>query len=300
LHPLTTLHNQLQDRTGEIAKALPRHIRPDFFIRVAYNAVQNNLDLLTVDRRSFFNACLKAAADGLLPDGREGVIVNYKNKAQWQTMIGGLLKLFRNSGQFKSIATNIIRKGEEFRHFVDEDGEHLYHVPGPSDVEAVGAYAIANLRDGGKMIRVMDMAEINKRRAVSRAKDGPMWRDWPDEAAMKTVLRNLAKRLPTSADLDEIVRRDDNPAAFSDKPDMADDELDQAPSAPAVDPAVDAAFTEGAKARAAGVTRRAVPGHYRAPENNHLSRAWYSGWDSAEPSQTSQAVEVVEEIKNQE
>ena len=70
------------------------------------------------------------------------------------------------------------------------------------------------------MIKVMSKAEIDRRRAVSKARDGVMWRDWWDEAAMKTVLRNLSKRLPSSADLDELMRRDDEDDAFEARPAM--------------------------------------------------------------------------------
>jgi recombinational DNA repair protein RecT len=40
-------------------------------------------------------------------------------------------------------------------------------------------------------------------------------RDWWDEAAMKTMLRNLSKRLPSSSDLDELIHRDDDEEAFT-------------------------------------------------------------------------------------
>jgi recombination protein RecT len=276
LHPLTQLHNQLKDRANEIGAALPAHITPQHFIRIVVTAVQKNLGLLTVDRRSLINACLQAAADGLLPDGREGVILPYKGQAQWQPMVAGLLKKFRNSGQFKSIATNVIRQGEEFSYFIDETGPHLRHVPGPSTAPPIGAYAVANTLDGGTLVKKMDLHEIGKRRAVSRAKDGPMWSDWWDEAAQKTVLRNLSKLLPTSAEIDEIMRRDDDPAAFHKPGEAVIDDLDQP------DPTEQEAFSEGLRARRAGVARRAVPGPYRNAESAHLSRAWVAGWDSVE------------------
>src|SRR4029079_8829555 len=109
-------------------------------------------------------------------------------------MIGGLLTRFRNSGQFKAVTANVVREGEPFKYWIDENGEHLMHEPGDGTGQTVKAYAMAATKDGGTMVKVMTRDEIEKRRNVSRSKDGPMWRDWYDEAAMKTVLRNLHKR----------------------------------------------------------------------------------------------------------
>jgi recombination protein RecT len=177
---------------------------------VAITAVTLNTELLACDQQSLWLACLRAASDGLMPDGRDGAIVPFKDKAQWLPMVGGLLKRFRNSGQFKSISVEIVREGDEFRYWIDEHGPHIYHVPSSGGAKAVKAYAMAETKDGGVMIRVMSETEINKRRNVSRAKNSPLWNEWTDEAWMKTVLRNLAKRLPTSSDIDELLARDDD------------------------------------------------------------------------------------------
>src|SRR4030095_5978581 len=161
-------------------------------------------------RQSLWNACLKAASDGLLPDGREGAIVPFKDKAQWMPMVAGLLKRFRNSGQLKSLDCDIVRSDDEFSFWKDERGPHLRHVPGSGDGKPTRAYAMAETIDGGVMIKVMSEAEINKRRNVSRAKNSPLWTEWVEEAWQKTVLRNLAKRLTVSSDLDELIRSEDD------------------------------------------------------------------------------------------
>jgi recombination protein RecT len=213
-HPLVTFRERLDTRTGELVSALPSHIPVERFKRVAITAVTLNTELLACDQQSLWLACLRAASDGLMPDGRDGAIVPFKDKAQWLPMVGGLLKRFRNSGQFKSISVEIVREGDEFRYWIDEHGPHIYHVPSSGGAKAVKAYAMAETKDGGVMIRVMSETEINKRRNVSRAKNSPLWNEWTDEAWMKTVLRNLSKRLPMSADVDELISRDDDDYEF--------------------------------------------------------------------------------------
>jgi len=331
-HPIERVRVMLDQREEELRRALPAHIPVDRFKRIVLTTCQLNPELVTVDRQSLWIACMRAAQDGLLPDGRDGVILAYKDNnqrsrtfgqvaAQWQPMVSGFLKRFRNSGQFLSITANVVRESDAFEYWIDENGDHLRHTPG--DIGPyVKAYAIAKTRDGGTMIKVMSKAEIDRRRAVSKAKDGPMWREWWDEAAMKTVLRNLSKRLPSSADLDEMMRRDDEDDAFEARPAMpgASPPTADAPREPQAEiveleriadpdtdlpgaedvrgilndepPAddmvgagdVERAFAEGADARRAGSARRAVPGPYREPDASHLAKAWLNGWDQAERS----------------
>ncbi len=334
VNPMETLRGQLERRSEELKRALPTHIPPERFIRVVQTAASLNTELLTVNRQSLWNACMRAAQDGLLPDGREGAIVPFKDNnsrsptngqviAQWMPMAYGLLKRFRNSGQFKSVTANIVHEKDEFSYWIDEHGEHLKHVPLSDEGQPVKAYAVAVLKGGGTMIKVMSHAEIEKRRAVSRAKDGPMWREWWDEAAMKTVLRNLAKRLPTSSDLDDLIRRDDALYSFDtaaaerntpgirahdvagaldyfsgadpnapveetsgdggtidEEPQQQQQPSEQASEPQGSDDAANA-FKEGAKARKAGQTRKAVPPEYRTPEASEFAREWLKGWDSA-------------------
>src|SRR5580765_2547904 len=79
VNPMETLRGQLERRSDELKRALPQHMPPERFIRVVLTAVQINADLLTVNRQSLWNSCLRAAQDGLLPDGREGAIVPFRD-----------------------------------------------------------------------------------------------------------------------------------------------------------------------------------------------------------------------------
>jgi recombination protein RecT len=324
VHPIEVLRGQLETRRKELSRALPTHIPAERFERVVLTACQLNPDLLTCNRQSLWNSCMRAAQDGLLPDGREGAIVPFRDNndrsptkgqtiAQWMPMAYGLLKRFRNSGQFKSITTNIVREKDTFEYWIDESGEHLKHVPVDDTGKPIKVYAVATLKGGGAMAKVMTHADVEKRRAVSKAKDGPMWREWWDEAAQKTVLRNLAKRLPTSSDLDDLIRRDDALYSFDSVADNrpairpadvsgaldhfggVDEPVDRSnppensepnnTSNPEVDSdsgddAIAQAQLAGAEAHKKGMARKAVPPEYRTPDNSHLAKAWLTGWDS--------------------
>lgn len=223
---------QLQTFEPQIAAALPSHIKPERFRRVVVTAINQNPDLLQADRRSLFNSCVRAANDGLLPDGREGALVIFNTKApqkddngrdqwikkvQWMPMIQGILKRARNTGELASVSANIVYEKDGFRYTLG-DSEEIAHEPfiGPDRGQPVGAYAIAKLKDGMVQREFMSVAEINKVRAVSKSKDRGPWVDWWTEMARKTVARRMFKWLPTSSDLSTLFDRDDSMAGEAD------------------------------------------------------------------------------------
>jgi recombination protein RecT len=210
--PMVQLRNFLDQRINEIKTALPAHISPERFIRVVITAAQINPEILACDRQSLWNACMRAANDGLLPDGVEGAIVPFKSKATWIPMYGGLLKKFRNSGEFKWVTAGLVYENDEYDHWIDETGEHFKHRPADDNTgkKIRRVYALATTKDGGSFIADMSVSEVDKRRKMSRAQreDAP-WKVWPEEMMKKTALRQLSKLLPKSSDLDSLMRRDE-------------------------------------------------------------------------------------------
>jgi recombination protein RecT len=201
--------SQVMNRESEFRMALPTHIPVERFMRVVNTAVTGNPDLLTADRVTLFQSAMKAAQDGLLPDGRDGALVIFGGKVQWMPMIGGILKKVRNSGELLSISAYVAYSNDEFEYSLGDE-EKITHRPALDDRGKPRlVYAIAKTKDGGIYREVMTVAEVEKVRAVSRAKNAGPWKDWWDEMARKTVLRRLSKRLPMSSDLDDLVRRDD-------------------------------------------------------------------------------------------
>ena len=205
--PVAVIRQNLEQMAPELKAALPAHVTPEKFSRVAMTAIQNNPDLQNAERRSLFGAIVRLAQDGLLPDGREAALVMFGNKAQAMPMIAGVLKKVRQSGEVAKVSAQVVYENDQFtvRYGFDEDVEHS---PPPLDKprgKAIGAYATAVLKDGSRLLEVMSLEEIEKVRSVSRSgKNGP-WAQWWGEMARKTVMRRLSKRLPMSTDLEEQV-----------------------------------------------------------------------------------------------
>jgi len=221
-NPLIVLHEQLEQRTSQFQMALPAHIPVERFKRVLLTAVQNSPALATADRRTLWNSAMRAAQDGLLPDGREAAMVIYKTKVkdgnreiwidavQYLPMIAGVRKKVRNSGEIATWDVHAVYQKDQFEWELGIE-PFLKHKPfldgDPGAV--IAAYSVATLKSGEKSIEVMSKFQIDKVRAASKAKSGP-WFDWYPEMCRKTVAKRHSKVLPMSTDLDDLLRRDDD------------------------------------------------------------------------------------------
>jgi recombination protein RecT len=213
---------QIDNMKSKLADALPSHIKVDQFNRVAMTAINNNADLISADRTSLLNSCMRCAADGLLPDGREAALVVFGGKAQYMPMVFGILKKLRQSGEIASVTARLVYQNEidagRFSFVIRDGEEQLSHDPlliGERGA-VVLAYATAKFKDGTVQNEVMTKADIEKVRNVSRSKNSGPWTQWWDEMARKTVIRRLSKYLPLSAE-DQRLRnmmRDDAETEF--------------------------------------------------------------------------------------
>jgi recombination protein RecT len=214
--PVQVFRQTLGQMTGQLKMALPAHISVEKFQRVATTAVQTSPTLLDpnkCDRGSLFGALVKAAQDGLLPDGREGAIVPYQGKAQWQPMVAGIMKKVRNSGEVASWDVAAVYEKDEFERLLGDD-QRIFHKPfedgDPGQV--IGAYSIVTFKDGTKSRDYMPRWRIEKARAQGLAKNSLMWAQFYDEGAIKTVIKHHGKRLPMSTDVEALFERDDTMA----------------------------------------------------------------------------------------
>ena len=212
-NPVALARVELEQMEAQFANALPAHIPVERFTRVLMTALQNAPGLMACDRQSLWNAAMKAAQDGLLPDGRLGAIVPYKGKAQWLPMIAGIRQKVRNSGEIATWDVHAVYANDEFDYELGDD-PFIRHKPAGKDRgEIILCYSIATLKSGEKSREVMtieEIEEIRERSSQSKSGNGP-WDDpvFYPEMCKKTVAKRHSKVLPMSTDLDDLLRRDD-------------------------------------------------------------------------------------------
>lgn len=232
-HPALTFRRRLESRRDMFKDLLPPDVPFDRFIAATMAAIHQNPELLQIPQTSLFQALMKCARDGLVPDGEEAVIVPYGKPlatatATYIPMYQGYLRRFRRSGQFEYITADIVRKGDKFRSYIDENGPHFMHEPCWDESAPVEkAYAYATTKDGRyPLIAVVTLTDLNKARAMSRTKseDGP-WARHPEAMYRKTAIRRLAKYLPSVRDVlpdDDAPETPTPPATLAELPSTMD------------------------------------------------------------------------------
>lgn len=228
-HPYEALKRQLEQSKGEFLPLMGgSQENVDAFIRVTLNAVLANPDLLGADRRSLIASCMKAAQDGLMPDGREAVLNIYNVKVkegnverwvqavQYLPMVGGLIKLMY-SGEVAYVDAAAVYANDRFV-FKRGDSPTLEHEPTMSDDcgPLIAAYAVVKLTNGEVKREVMPMRDIKKVREASKAQ-GPTspWAKWPDQMAIKSVLKRINKQLPKPDRFDRAAANDNAALGFA-------------------------------------------------------------------------------------
>lgn len=194
-----------------IKNSLPPDVALDRFTAVTLAAFNHNPDLALADRQSLYNAVVKAAQEGLLPDGQDAVLNVYNTnvapkgrpakwvkKVQFQRMKMGVLKQFKKAGI--DAYSCCVYSNEQVELWNDETGEHIRHkrLPfGKDKGEMVGSYAVAPLPNGKCKIATMDMEAIQRARSKSKSGDGENapWNLWFDQMAEKSALHRLRRRV---------------------------------------------------------------------------------------------------------
>jgi recombination protein RecT len=196
------------DLKRAIAAALPKHMSPDRFIRVALTATMRNPDLLMCTQTSFFRCLLDLSAYGLEPDGRRAHLIPFKNnktRVLECTLIidyKGLADLVRRSGDVSYIHADAVYVEDTF-DYAYGSGAFLNHKPSLHQRTGlpVAFYSFVRLKDGAEDFLVMSKPDVDKIRKRSRAADAGPWVTDYDEMGKKTAFRRHSKWLPLSPEV---------------------------------------------------------------------------------------------------
>ena len=158
------------------------------------------------DRNTLVASIMRAAQMGLIIDGVESALVPRKAKCTLMVMYQGLLKMVRNSGELKDIQSAVVYEKDEFDYYTDETGEHLKHRRFWGDRgQRKLVFAIARTKDGGIYVEVMDATQVSAvQKQGYNGADSPWNGPFADEMWRKSVIRRMAKRLPSSSDMESF------------------------------------------------------------------------------------------------
>lgn len=196
----------------QIKKAIPKHLSPERFLRIAITALTRTPKLAECTQTSLCKCLLDLSAVGLEPDGRRAHLIPYGKECTLIIDYKGLVELIRRSGDVVSLRAETVCKNDDFSW---ENGEITHRIEWRrprGEVQAV--YAEARLKSGEVQTATMTYDEVESIRKRSKAgNNGPWKTDWP-EMAKKTAVRRLSKMLPLSAEVSENIDKVDKPIDF--------------------------------------------------------------------------------------
>lgn len=208
--PVDRVRDLLNRSKDSLAMALPRHIKPEYMIRVALTEVQRNPALLECNPRSLIGAIFQCAQLGLSLDAQLGqaFLVPYKQNITLIPGYRGLIQLALRSGRVQAITARVVRKGDLFE-WEEGSSPRIVHKPklvtkidtAHLDAEFVAVYAVAYMKGGGlPQFAVMSRAQVQAIRARSAAGNKGPWVTDPEAMWRKTPTRQLCKWLPMETD----------------------------------------------------------------------------------------------------
>ena len=238
----------IRNQIDELGKALPSFITPERFVRIAVTSMRLNPKLAECSQMSILGALFQSAQLGLEPNIEgQAYLIPYNNSKQivdpdtgrkkWvkryecQFQIGykGYIELFYRHGAALTLDMHTVYENDIFEYSYGTN-PYLKHCPVLKDRgEPVAYYAVATLRNGGSIFKVMSKDEcVEHGKTHSKCY---ITREWDDRSktyvpvtphfeanspwakdlnamCKKTVLIQLAKLLPKSVELQKALAMD--------------------------------------------------------------------------------------------
>jgi recombination protein RecT len=210
----------LKSKENQIKAALPKHLTSERMLRIATTELRKIPKLRECTVESLFGAIIQSSQLGLEPGSALGqcYLIPFENKkngvTECQFIIGyqGKIDLARRSGKIISIFARCVYKSDKFKLTFGLD-DNIDHEPDfnseRDDVDIIGVYAAAKLKDGGHVFEFLTIKEIKKIRARSKAANNGPWVTDFAEMCKKTAIHRLYKYLPKSIEMADSMRFDD-------------------------------------------------------------------------------------------
>lgn len=155
-----------------LAGVLPKELTFQRWAWLCINSIRMNPALCQVKAPSFINAVMLASNMGLEIRRNSCYLVPFGEECQLLIDYRGKMELARRAG-VGAIKLGLVREGDEFDCYEDEQGPHFRHreasVMGKEGGEIKLAYMAAALPQGGRQIEIMTLAQIEAIRKRSKS-----------------------------------------------------------------------------------------------------------------------------------
>lgn len=196
-----TTHAMLTAQAGEFAKILPAHVGAERFIRWALTVLRRP-DLQAVmqssaGQLSVMSALMDCASLGLEP-GRTYHLLPFKGIVTGVTDYKGEIQLITNASPAASVVAMLVREKDDF-HLTGANIPPVHEADWFGDRgDITGGYAYVDY--GGRCSLVVRMSEADFGKHRAKAQTKAVWDEWPEPMRVKTLIHQLRKTEPWSAE----------------------------------------------------------------------------------------------------
>lgn len=221
------LSMQLQEKT-KYGLSFPADYNPTNALMGAYLIMKETTDkngkciLESCSQASIANSLMDMATLGLNASKKQGYFIAYGGKCQFQKSYFGNITLAKRNG-LKTINAEIIYDGDTFKYHIENGMKvidvHEQDFMNIDNDKILGAYAVAIMDDGRKVVEVMNINQIkkawNQRMGGLKEDANSTHMKFKDQMAKKTVINRLCKLIgntSTDGNISEISDRLDEAA----------------------------------------------------------------------------------------
>ena len=221
------LSMQLQEKT-KYGLSFPADYNPTNALMGAYLIMKETTDkngkciLESCSQASIANSLMDMATLGLNASKKQGYFIAYGGKCQFQKSYFGNITLARRNG-LKTINAEIIYDGDTFKYHIENGMKvidvHEQDFMNIDNDKILGAYAVAVMDDGRKVVEVMNINQLkkawNQRTGGLKEDANSTHMKFKDQMAKKTVINRLCKLIgntSTDGNISEISDRLDEVA----------------------------------------------------------------------------------------
>ena len=221
------LSMQLQEKT-KYGLSFPADYNPTNALMGAYLIMKETTDkngkciLESCSQASIANSLMDMATLGLNASKKQGYFIAYGGKCQFQKSYFGNITLARRNG-LKTINAEIIYDGDTFKYHIENGMKvidvHEQDFMNIDNDKILGAYAVAVMDDGRKVVEVMNINQLkkawNQRMGGLKEDASSTHMKFKDQMAKKTVINRLCKMIgntSTDGNISEISDRLDEAA----------------------------------------------------------------------------------------
>jgi len=205
----------------QFAKAMPKHLDPDRFVRIAITALSKTPKLQECTQESFFKCLLELSSLGLEPDGRRVHLIPYNNnksgtvECQLQLDYKGIIDIVRRDPSVLDVQSYTIRENDDIivKNGIPEHSFNPIHDRG--EVKAVYTKIVwkSGTTTYGEPLTRQEMESVRNRSQAWKAylqykKECP-WNTDEVEMWKKTAIKRDSKMWPLNPEIMEAISIED-------------------------------------------------------------------------------------------